>query len=463
VPRDYYDDTMIARAIATREAAIEAQRLEAQRLATIQSRANQYAQARAQVQPQAAQAQAQAERQASQAAQAQAAERQASQAAQAQAQAERQAAQNERSELPRLMPGIDLRTPRVPSTFLGPRARSTALESGHLRMPNVLALENDEFGPILPTRELGEQEIHPGDTGNPAADYEFWYNQVNVEEQRLIDLHTRYPVLENYANVPMERLRTVLYRKDNPTIPPGVINAEVEARENIIEVRNNLIISMRNLHRSTLDRSTLDRNSSTSNATQQLADGNLDQIQAASMNAVPEAEIREKRKAFYDLHEKYNQVRKLQGKDVEEIPEELLCPLTSEYMVDPVSEAYAKHENTYERSNILTALLKQGMHSQLVDPYTRVPIYPCTLLPDKERKAKIAEYQEKMQRYISNYEGVQPSQSNLASGKKLRKLIQSIKKRKSKQAKQTKQATHANRRHAKLSKKYKKQYTKRVH
>ena len=164
-------------------------------------------------------------------------------------------------------------------------------------------------------------------------------------------------------------------------------------------------------------------------------------------------------------------MRRLKGEEEEEeIPEELLCPLTYEYMVDPVSEAFAEHERTYERSNILRAISTQNQYKQPVDPFTRLPIHPCVLLPDTNRKAIIAKYKEKMLRYINEYDaslwvsGVRPSQSNLASGKKfrklrkLRKLRQSVKKRKSKQAKQTK---HANRRHAKLSKKYKKQYTKR--
>jgi hypothetical protein len=120
----------------------------------------------------------------------------------------------------------------------------------------------------------------------------------------------------------------------------------------------------------------------------------------------------------------------------------------------------------------------QDQRTQPLDPFTRVPIYPCTLLPDKERIAKMRKYEEKMYRYINNYEaklwveGVQPQRSNLASGikfRKLRKLRQSVKKRKSKQRKQAKQTKQrkqtkqANRIHAKLSKKYKKQYTKRHH
>jgi hypothetical protein len=335
---------------------------------------------------------------------------------------------------------------------------------------NVVVLDHDEFGPILPTRELEGREIHPGYTGDHEADYAFWANQVNVEERRIAALHSTYPILENYANVRADNLRT---RLEQDGIPEEVINAELEARYNIIEARHDL-----RTYRTILARNS---SSSTSNATQQPApapartygqtpaERNRAQLQTASRNAVPEAKIRERRQRLYALHEKYNEVRRLTGNEEEEIPEELLCPLTSEFLVDPVSEAFAEHENTYERANILRAISMQDPRTQPLDPFTRVPIYPCVLLPDKERKAKIAKYEEKMYRYINNYEarrwveGVQPQRSNLASGKKfrkLRKLIQSVKKRKSKQAKQTK---HANRRHAKLSKKYKKQYTKRHH
>jgi hypothetical protein len=342
---------------------------------------------------------------------------------------------------------------------------------------NVVVLDHDEFGPILPTRQLEGQEIHPGHTGDYQADYAFWANQVNVEERRIDALHSTYPILENYANVRVDNLRT---RLEQDGIPEEVISAELEARYNIIEARSDL-----RTYRTVLARNS---SSSSSNATQQPApapapartygqtpaERNRDQIQTASRNAVPEAEIRERRQRLYALHEKYNEVRRLQGQEEEEIPEELLCPLTSEFMVDPVREAFAQHENTYERSNILRAISMQDQRSQPLDPFTRVPIYPCTLLPDKERIAKMRKYEEKMYRYINNYEarlwveGVRPQRSNLASGikfRKLRKLRQSIKKRKSKQAKQakqTKQTKHANRRHAKLSKKYKKQYTKRV-
>jgi hypothetical protein len=324
---------------------------------------------------------------------------------------------------------------------------------------------------------LEGQEIHPGHTGDYQADYAFWANQVNVEERRIDALHSTYPILENYANVRVDNLRT---RLEQDGIPEEVISAELEARYNIIEARSDL-----RTYRTVLARNS---SSSSSNATQQPApapapartygqtpaERNRDQIQTASRNAVPEAEIRERRQRLYALHEKYNEVRRLQGQEEEEIPEELLCPLTSEFMVDPVREAFAQHENTYERSNILRAISMQDQRSQPLDPFTRVPIYPCTLLPDKERIAKMRKYEEKMYRYINNYEarlwveGVRPQRSNLASGikfRKLRKLRQSIKKRKSKQAKQakqTKQTKHANRRHAKLSKKYKKQYTKRV-
>jgi hypothetical protein len=337
---------------------------------------------------------------------------------------------------------------------------------------NVVVLDHDEFGPILPTRQLEGREIHPGHTGDHEADYAFWANQVNVEERRIDALHSTYPILENYANVRVDNLRT---RLEQDGIPEEVISAEVEARYNIIEARSDL-----RTYRTVLNRNS---SGSTSNATQQPApapartygqtpaERNRDQIQTASINAVPEAKIRERRQKLYAVHEKYNEVRRLQGQEEEEIPEELLCPLTSEFMVDPVSEAFAEHGNTYERSNILRAISMQDLRSQPLDPFTRVPIYPCTLLPDKERIAKMRKYEEKMYRYINNYEarlwveGVQPQRSNLASGKnfrKLRKLRQSVKKRKSKQAKQAKQTKHANRRHAKLSKKYKKQYTKRV-
>jgi len=401
-----------------------------------------------------------------------------------------------RREVQAQLPNINLgAAPREPSRVLGPSARRRAIESGHLRVPNVVRLDHDEFGPILPTRQLEGQEIHPGHTGNYEADYAFWANQLDVEERRIAALHSTYPILENYASVRIDRLRTILYMDD---IQPEVIEAELEARYNIIEARHEL-----RTYRSIL---TINSSSSTStsNATQQPApartygpqqpatartygpqqpatartygqtpaERNRAQLQTASRNAVPEAEIRERRQTLYALHEKYNEVRRLQGEEEEEIPEELLCPIMKEYMVDPVSEAFAKIENTYERSNILRAISVQDPRSQPLDPFTRVPIYPCRLVPAKERKAKLANYEEKMYRYINNYEarlwveGVQPQRSNLASGikfRKLRKLRQSVKKRKSKQAKQAKQTKHANRRHSKLSKKYKKQYTKRVH
>lgn len=438
-----YENRLIEQAIATRAAeavARQASTLEAQRLETIQRRASQYAQ---------------------------------TQAAVTRAEATPNDMIRSRTELQTLMPSINLHEARPPTRVQGPSARRRAAESGHQRATNVVVLDHDEFGPILPTRQLVGQEIHPGYTGNYEADYAFWVRQVDVEEQRIYALHTNYPVLENYANVRIDYLRTRLYQDD---IPPEVIGAELEARHNILEARDAL-----RTYRSILDRNS---SGSSSNATQQpppplpplplplptLAARNADQIQTARRNAVPDDKIIEKRKAFYDLHEKYNQVRRLKGEEEEEIPEELLCPLTYEYMVDPVSEAFAEHERTYERSNILRAISTQNQYKQPIDPFTRLPIHPCVLLPDTNRKAIIAKYKEKMLRYINEYDaslwvsGVRPSQSNLASGKKfrklrkLRKLRQSLKKRKSKQAKQ---ATQTNRRHAKLSKKYKKQYTKR--
>lgn len=451
-----YEDRLIEEAIATRAAEAVARQesaLEAQRLETIQRRASQYAQTQAA----ATQGQSEVSRVA--------------QVAIQEAEAPRNTMIRSRTELQTLMPRINLHEARPPTRVQGPSARRRAAESGHQGATNVVVLDHDEFGPILPTRQLVGQEIHPGYTGNYEADYAFWVRQVDVEEQRIDALHTNYPVLENYANVRIDYLRTRLYQDD---IPSEVIGAELEARHNLLEARDALRTY----------RSILDRNSygSSSNATHQpppplpplplptLAARNADQIQTARRNAVPDDKIIEKRKAFYDLHEKYNQVRRLKGEEEEEIPEELLCPLTYEYMVDPVSEAFAEHERTYERSNILRAISTQNQYKQPIDPFTRLPIHPCVLLPDTNRKAIIAKYKEKMLRYINEYDaslwvsGVRPSQSNLASGKKfrklrkLRKLRQSVKKRKSKQAKQTK---HANRRHAKLSKKYKKQYTKR--
>jgi hypothetical protein len=460
-----YEDSLIEQAIATREAARQQNELEAQRLAIIQSRASQYAQTRAQAQAQAAATQAQAV----QAATAQAATAQA-QASETDALSFRQAALI-RPEMNRLRREVQARLPNI--NFGAAPSGSREIRRG----PNVVVLDHDEFGPILPTRQLVGQERHPGHTGDHEADYAFWANQVNVEERRIAALHSTYPVLENYANVRVDNLRT---RLEQDGIPEEVISAEVEARYNIIKARSDL-----RTYRSILDRNS---SSSTSNATQQPAPTrtygqtlaernqaqfrNQDQLRTASMNAVPDAKIRERRQTLYALHEKYNEVRRLQGQEEEEIPEELLCPLTSEFMMDPVREAFAKIENTYERSNILRAISVQDPRSQPLDPFTRVPIYPCVLLPDKERIAKLRKYEEKMYRYINDYEarlwvnGVRPSQSNLASGKKfrkLRKLRQSVKKRKSKQAKQTKQTKQANRRHAKLSKKYKKQYTKRLH
>jgi hypothetical protein len=461
-----YEDNLIEQAIATRAAARQQNNLEAQRLAIIQSRASQYAQTRAQAAAtQAAQAQA------AQAATAQAAAAQiAVQEAQAQAQAAQAQAALIRPEMNRLRRELQAQLPNI-NFGAAPQAPR------RIGVRNVVVLDRDEFGPILPTRQLEGREIHPGHTGDYEADYAFWANQVNVEEGRIDALHSTYPILENYANVRVDNLRT---RLEQDGIPEEVISAEVEARHNIIEARSDL-----RTYRTVLARNT---SSSTSNATQQPApapapapartygqtpaERNRGQLQTASRNAVPEATIRERRQTLYAVHEKYNEVRRLQGQEEEEIPEELLCPLTSEFMVDPVSEAFAEHGNTYERSNILRAISMQDQRTQPLDPFTRVPIYPCTLLPDKERIAKMRKYEEKMYRYINNYEarlwveGVQPQRSNLASGKKfrkLRKLRQSIKKRKSKQAKQTKQAKHANRRHAKLSKKYKKQYTMRLH
>jgi hypothetical protein len=463
-----YEDSLVEQAIATRAAQAVARQesaLEAQRLETIQRRASQYAQTQAAASQIALQATAQAA--ATQAAQAQAqAQAQAAQASQTDALSFRQAALI-RPEMNRLRREVQAQLPNINFGAAPPAPRRIGVR-------NVVVLDHDEFGPILPTRQLEGREIHPGHTGDHEADYAFWANQVNVEERRIDALHSTYPILENYANVRVDNLRT---RLEQDGIPEEVISAEVEARHNIIEARSDL-----RTYRTVLARNS---SSSTSNATQQPApartygqtpaERNRAQIQTASMNAVPAAEIIEKRKAFYDLHEKYNEVRRLQGQEEEEIPEELLCPITQEFMVDPVSEAFAEHENTYERSNILRAISMQDLRSQLLDPFTRVPIYPCTLLPDKERKAKMRKYEEKMYRYINNYEarlwveGVQPQRSNLASGikfRKLRKLRQSVKKRKSKQrkqAKQRKQTKQANRRHAKLSKKYKKQYTKRVH
>jgi hypothetical protein len=470
-----YEDSLVEQAIATRAAARQQNELEAQRLAIIQSRASQYAQTREQAQAQAAAAQIAVQESQAQTATAQAATTQA-QAATTQAPASqtdalsfRQAALI-RPEMNRLRREVQAQLPNINFGAAPPAPRRIGVR-------NVVVLDHDEFGPILPTRQLEGREIHPGHTGDYEADYAFWANQVNVEEGRIDALHSTYPILENYANVRVDNLRT---RLEQDGIPEEVISAEVEARHNIIEATSDL-----RTYRTVLARNS-SSSSSTSNATQQPApapapaitygqtpaERNRAQLQTASINAVPAAKIGERRQTLYAVHKKYNEVRRLQGQEEEEIPEELLCPLTSEFMVDPVSEAFAEHGNTYERSNILRAISMQDLRSQPLDPFTRVPIYPCTLLPDKERIAKMLKYEEKMYRYINNYEarlwveGVQPQRSNLASGikfRKLRKLIQSVKNRKSKQAKQTKQTKYANRRNAKLSKKYKKQYTKRVH
>jgi hypothetical protein len=422
-----YEDRLIEQAIATREAArqqneLEAQRLEARRLlySTLGNRQAQLAAARLAVQE--------------------------SQATITQAEASRL----DPREIRRRQYFTD--RPTIPFTDQI-NDQINARESGQHSSSNVVVLEHDQFGPILPTRQLVGQQIHPGYTGNWEADFAFWDNQVGVEYRRLDYLHTRYPVLNNYAHVPLSMLKGVLDAA-NPPIPEDVIREELITHHNFKQATDNQRTYGRNLEASRI-------RSNISNPTQ---------TSATSKDYLTEAEIIEKRAEFYDLHKRYNEVRKLQGEDDEEIPENLLCPISIEFMVEPSYEAFAKQKNTYERANILRHInIDAVRRPQPLDPFTRVPIYGCTLLPDTARKKTIAQFKEKMLRYIEKYNtrqwepGGLSQKSNLASGKKLRKLIQSIKKRKSKQAKQAKQAKQtkqrkqtkqANRTHAKLSKKY---------
>jgi hypothetical protein len=287
-------------------------------------------------------------------------------------------------------------------------------------------------------------------------------NKFDVVEKIIADLHTKYPVLalEKYVDVPVKNLRNILQQDD---IPEEAISTEVQARYNIIAIRNGLKQYRKNLNRTRTQSSTPDK----------------DELQTVIISDD------KTRQAFYTLYEKYKLVRTEQREDIEEIPEEFLCPLTSDFMVSPVYEKFVPYRRTYEKTNILKSIIADFTKKQQPkDPYSREPIYADLLTSNTALLQRIDIFKRKMYKIINDYlaaqriatgkppwlHGPKPrTRYSLRVGGKLRKLRQSVKKRKYKQAKQTKQAKQrkqtkqSNRIHAKLSKKYKKQYTKRVH
>eukprot|EP00287_Rhodomonas_sp_CCMP768_P015438 CAMPEP_0196759010 /NCGR_PEP_ID=MMETSP1091-20130531/104479_1 /TAXON_ID=302021 /ORGANISM="Rhodomonas sp., Strain CCMP768" /LENGTH=112 /DNA_ID=CAMNT_0042107849 /DNA_START=32 /DNA_END=370 /DNA_ORIENTATION=+ len=70
----------------------------------------------------------------------------------------------------------------------------------------------------------------------------------------------------------------------------------------------------------------------------------------------------------------------------EEVPEDLLCPLTAEIMVDPVID---NEGNTYER-----AAIEQWLDRSPTSPITRNPLSPRSLRTNRALKNIIEQFLE---------------------------------------------------------------------
>jgi len=162
-----------------------------------------------------------------------------------------------------------------------------------------------------------------------------------------------------------------------------------------------------------------------------------------------------KRREFYILYSKYKEIYRRQGKSNEilKIPEHFKCPISLDIMMNPLYYKDIRNKKfSYEELEIKEWLV---IKRNSTDPQTREPLNIDRLQQDSELIQEITQFQAELQGIVENYEAIHgliiaPDSSNdddnFASGKKYRKR------------KQTKQI---HRRGNKITKKYKKKYTRR--
>ena len=252
--------------------------------------------------------------------------------------------------------------------------------------------------------------------------------------------------MDFYANVRVENLLE--------TLRHAGVQDEVARQEYII--RHNIIDS-RDWIRTYTDiiRTDTERREATQ---QQVRDVNLSTL--TDIELTSERNLRQK---FYKTYAKYSEVCGRTGQAIEPIPDEFLCPLSYEFMVNPVYEDGADFKRTYERSNIYKAISQQltiKPRDQPRDPFTRQPIYVTRLRYDTQLIGQMDAFNRKMFDVINDYMRTNPNArfepfDALASGKQYRKIRQT-KQRKARQTRQTRQRGQAT-----IGKKSKKQYTKR--
>jgi ribosomal protein S25 len=92
----------------------------------------------------------------------------------------------------------------------------------------------------------------------------------------------------------------------------------------------------------------------------------------------PEKEEKQKKK------EKQKKEEPQPEEEAEEIPEEYICPVTQDIMVDPV---IAQDGHTYERKNITEWVEKHG-----TSPITREPLSKDIIIPNRVLKSQIEQY-----------------------------------------------------------------------
>ena len=385
-----YEDALVDAAIASRAALIHQQAIEGQRLSLQHSRALQYAQA---------------------------------QLPEINLRANR---------APRPLRHIEQREQREQIEQREPRAQRTQGQG------NYITLERDRFGPILPMHD--SEGIHPGHTNNHDEDLRFWSNQLEVEYARLLNLHSRNPILNNYANV---RVGNLLETLENAGVRDEVAMQEFRARHNVIESRDWI---------------------RTIRAIIEGREENQQPVRRPNLPTLIDTELtleRNTRQQFLEDHANYSEVCNLTGQTIEPIPDNFFCPITYDFMVNPVYERGVGFKRTYEKSAIYNAIsqqLQDRPRDQPTDPFTRLPIYVDNLIPNTELIDEMDAFKRNINDVINNYIRTNPNMrfqpyDALASGKKHKK------RRKSKQTRQTRQTRQS--RQVTIGRRSKKQYTKR--
>jgi hypothetical protein len=178
-------------------------------------------------------------------------------------------------------------------------------------------------------------------------------------------------------------------------------------------------------------------------------------LQAVSTLEALRLDTENKRREFYILYSKYKEIYRRQGKSNEilKIPQHFKCPISLDIMMNPLYYKDIRNKKfSYEELEIKEWLV---IKRNSTDPQTREPLNIDHLQQDSELIQEITQFQAKLQGIVENYEAIHgliiaPDSSNdddnFASGKKYRKR------------KQTKQI---HRRGNKITKKYKKKYTRR--